>query len=373
MWGKPRFGSEFRDPEVAKLLADSIRARLGRPLAFMEVCGTHTVSIFRHGLRSMLPARVRLLSGPGCPVCVTPNVEIDKAIALARTENVKLVTFGDMMKVPGSYSSLAEVRGEGADVVVAYSTIDAIEMARQNPKMSVVFFGIGFETTAPTVAASVLQAEELGLKNYFVVSAHKTMPRAMKALLDSGDIRLDGFLCPGHVSTIIGAEPYEFITREYGLPCVIAGFEPVDVLKAIDMLVEQADSGRASVQVQYSRAVRWRGNESALEMMYRVFEPCDSEWRGLGSIPDSGLRLRSRYRWFDAVEQFKIEVPMPREPKGCLCGDVLRGVKSPPDCQLFRGACTPEHPVGPCMVSSEGTCSAWYVYGLDGCAEVQEV
>ncbi|MFH1560854.1 MAG: hydrogenase formation protein HypD [Chloroflexota bacterium] len=357
-----KFIDEFRQLAPAQALASRIRRWAGPPVNIMEVCGTHTVAIFRHGLRELLPPQVRLLSGPGCPVCVTSNAEIDKAIALASDPRVILSTFGDMMKVPGSYSSLSEAKARGADIRVAYCAMEALEIARDNPSRDVVFFGVGFETTAPTTAASILEAERLGLKNYFFLSVHKLIPPAMKALLEAGEVGIDGFLCPGHVSTIIGSQPYEFIPRDFGIPCVITGFEPVDILQGIAMILEMRAEGKAEVAIQYRSAVRPEGNPPAVETMARVFRVDEAEWRGIGIIPESGLRLVKGLRSFAAEEHFKIKTRPARQVAACRCGEVLRGLCTPPECRLFGTGCTPEHPVGPCMVSSEGTCSAWFLY-----------
>lgn len=357
-----RFISEFRQPALAQALAARIRKWEGTPVNIMEVCGTHTVAIFRHGLRGLLPPQVRLLSGPGCPVCVTPNAEIDRAIALASDPKVVLVTFGDMMKVPGSYSSLSEAKAGGADIRVVYSAMDALDIARHNRDRAVVFFGVGFETTAPTTAASILEADRLGLRNYFFLSVHKLVPPAMKALLEAGEVRIDGFICPGHVSAIIGSRPYDFIPRDYGIPCVIAGFEPVDILQAIAMLLKMRAEGKAEVAIQYCRAVRPEGNPQALETMARVFQVGPAEWRGIGIIPQSGLWLSKGLERFAVEEHFEVRTRPVRHVTACRCGEVLRGLCTPPQCRLFGAACTPEHPVGPCMVSSEGTCSAWLLY-----------
>jgi hydrogenase expression/formation protein HypD len=332
----------------------------------MEVCGTHTVAIFKHGIRQFLPEKVNLLSGPGCPVCVTPNADIDKAIALAQSAEVILATFGDMMKVPGSYSSLHQVKAAGADIRVVYSILDALKIAEDNPRKSVVFFGVGFETTAPTTASAILEAERQGIDNFFFLSVHKLIPPAMRALLDSDEVHIDGFICPGHVSTIIGSAPYEFIPREYGIPCVIAGFEPLDILQAIDMLLEHIIAQEPQVDIQYRRAVRREGNPIALKYLSTVFAVTDTCWRGIGIIPDSGLKLAQQYQPFDAEQAFKIVTRPAKEAAGCRCGDILRGVSAPPECRLFAKVCTPEHPVGPCMVSTEGTCAAWYLYGGEG-------
>lgn len=358
-----KYLDEFRDSDLAARLVERIHRRPATPVNLMEVCGTHTVAVFRHGIRQLLPEQVSMVSGPGCPVCVTANRDIDWAIAFARRPGAILATFGDMLKVPGSFSTLQQARAEGADVRVVYSTLDALQIARANPGRPVVFFGIGFETTAPTIACSILEAERLGIGNYYVFSVHKVMPPPMRALVASGEIRIDGFLCPGHVSAIIGSEPYRFLPREYGIPCVISGFEPLDILQSIDMLLEMRAEGKAEVRIQYRRVVRPEGNRVALEQMYRVFQPADAEWRGLGVIPGSGLEVREEYARFDARRAFQVDPGPTREHVGCRCGEVLRGVVAPPECALFGGVCTPESPVGPCMVSSEGTCSTWYLFG----------
>ncbi|UCH87785.1 MAG: hydrogenase formation protein HypD [Dehalococcoidia bacterium] len=358
-----RYVREFHDAAAARGLAATIERITSRSVNLMEVCGTHTVAIFRHGIRDLLPPPLSMLSGPGCPVCVTTNGDIDKAIALAEQPGLTLATFGDMMKVPGSYQSLQQVKADGSDVRVVYSPRDAVCMARDNPQRPVVFFAVGFETTVPTIAASLLEAEALGLKNFYLISVHKLIPPAMLALLEAGDVRIDGFICPGHVSVVIGSQPYQFIPQQYGVPCVITGFEPLDVLQGIEMLLRQIAENRAEVEIQYRRGVRPEGNPLARELVSRVFETSDADWRGLGCIPASGLKLRPEYSRFDAEEAFAIKPPPTKEHKGCLCGDILRGVKTPPECPLFAGTCTPERPVGPCMVSSEGTCAGWYQYG----------
>lgn len=358
-----RLVREFRNSEIARRIAKRLATRVEYPVQFMEVCGTHTVSIFKHGLRQLLPQNVTMLSGPGCPVCVTTNADIDKAVALTRRPDVILTTFGDMLKVPGSQSSLQQAKAEGGDVRMVYSTLDALRIAQNNPTRSIVFFAVGFETTAPTIAASILEAERLNLTNYYIISVHKLIPPAMKLLLDSGEVRIDGFLCPGHVSTIIGSEPYDFLVRDYGIPCVVAGFEPLDILQSVDMLLQRVATKTASVEIEYSRGVRPEGNKAALDILYRVFEVADADWRGLGTLPASGLKLRANYRRFDAEKVFDIEAGPTREHAGCKCGDVLRGAITPAQCPLFGRVCTPDHPVGPCMVSSEGTCSTWHQYG----------
>jgi hydrogenase expression/formation protein HypD len=354
---------EYRDPELARRLVASIHGAFRKPIRLMEFCGGHTVSIARHGIRQLLPDAIEMLSGPGCPVCVTANADLDKAIALAEMPGVTVATFGDMVRVPASRSSLQQVKAEGGDVRVVYSTLDALEIARGDRSRNVVFVGIGFETTAPTVAASVLQAEQQGIDNYYVLSLHKTCPPVMEALLRSGEVRLDGIVCPGHVSAVIGSQPYEFIPRDYGIGCVVSGFEPLDILQCIGMLAAQIEAGQPRVEIAYRRGVSPEGNTRARELLDRVFEPCDANWRGMGVVPLSGLRLREEYRRFDAGAAFEFRAGDPVEPDGCICGDILRGVSAPSDCPLFRGPCSPENPVGPCMVSSEGTCSAYYLYG----------
>jgi hydrogenase expression/formation protein HypD len=321
------------------------------------------VAIFRHGIRQLLPSNVSMLSGPGCPVCVTANADLDKAIALAEMPGVTLCTFGDMLKVPGSESSLQRARARGADVRVVYSPLDALRIAAGLPHRQVVFYGVGFETTAPTVAASILEAQRRGLANYSIVSVHKLVPPALRALLAAAEVHIDGFLMPGHVSAIIGSRPYEFIPQEHGIPCVIGGFEPLDILQAIDMLLAQIAAGQARVEIAYRRAVPPEGNPAALATMQQAFEEKDATWRGIGLIPGSGLAVRPALATFDAERRFAIRTPPTKEPHGCRCGEVLRGVIRPPQCPLFGKTCTPENPVGPCMVSFEGTCSAWYQYG----------
>jgi len=329
----------------------------------MEFCGGHTVAILKYGIRQLISPTVEMLSGPGCPVCVTANADLDKAIAMAHLPDVILTTFGDMMKVPGSHSSLQQARAEGADVRIVYSTLDALQVARNNPEGSVIFLGIGFETTAPTIAASILQAEAQGIDNYFVFVLHKLTPPVTVALLALGEVKFDGIIGPGHVSTIIGSRVWESLPRDYHMPCVISGFEPLDILQCIAMLAAQVERGEAGVEIAYRRSVRPDGNRTALALMERVFESCDANWRGMGIVPNSGLKLSTEYGRFDAERVFTVEPGPTEEPQGCACGEILRGIKSPPECPLFGGACTPVHPVGPCMVSAEGACAAHYRYG----------
>lgn len=358
-----KYITEFRSSELAEGLISQIKRRAKTPARFMEFCGGHTVTIFRYGIRQVLPSTIEMVSGPGCPICVTANADLDKAIALSKIPGVIIATFGDMLKVPGSRSSLQKVKAEGAEVQTVYSTTDALRIAEVNPDKSVVFLGIGFETTAPTIAASILQAEEKGLKNYYVLSLHKLCPPVIRALLDSGEVKFQGLICPGHVSAIIGSHPWEFIANEYDIPCVVSGFEPLDILQCVDMLVTQIENGQSRVEIAYKRGVRPEGNQQALKLMERVFEPCHAWWRGIGEVAQSGLKIRQKYQRFDAEATFEIEPGPVSEPAGCICGDILRGVKTPADCRLFGKVCTPQNPVGPCMVSAEGSCSAYYLYG----------
>jgi hydrogenase expression/formation protein HypD len=358
-----KYVEEYRDPELGKKLLERIHQRSRKHIKLMEFCGGHTVAIFKHGLRQLLPANIEMLSGPGCPVCVTAGADLDKAIALGKIPDVIITSFGDMVRVPGSFSSLQQARAEGADVRIVYSTQDALAIARANPAKAVVFIGIGFETTAPTVAASILQAEQENLKNYFVLSLHKICPPIMKAILDLGEVKINGIICPGHVSAIIGSHPYQFIADDYHIAGAISGFEPVDILLAIDRLVEQIESGQPKVEIAYRRGVKAEGNLPALRLMDNVFKVGEANWRGIGMVPWSGLNIREKYAKFDAEKNFTIKVGQSREPKGCICGAVLRGVSTPNNCKLFRKTCTPEHPVGPCMVSSEGSCATYYQYG----------
>jgi hydrogenase expression/formation protein HypD len=357
----PRMTDGARDREAGLArLTDALTAAAGdRSLTFMEVCGTHTMAISRFGLRGLLPEGMRLVSGPGCPVCVTAMRDLDHVVALARVPEVTIVTFGDLVRVPSSRTSLAEERAAGADVRVVYSPADAVAVAADEPSRQVVFAGIGFETTAPTVAATVLEAQQRGLANLSVFSLHKTMPRPLRALLELGEIGLDGFILPGHVSVVTGSLCYEFLPREYGVGGVVAGFEAEDVLRALELLARQREP---VIENEYTRAVDPGGNPVARAVMERVFEPCDADWRGLGVIPGSGLALREQYAAFDAARRFAVDPGETLEPNGCRCGDVLRGVLDPAECALFGQRCTPESPVGACMVSSEGSCAARYRY-----------
>ncbi len=357
-----KYLDEYRDRDIVSTLTKRINSAVTKDIRLMEICGTHTMAIFRYGIRSLLSDRVELISGPGCPVCVTAMEDIDRAIELSKVPGLILTTFGDMLRVPGSESSLQRESAMGADVRVVYSTFDALDIAQQNPDREVVFLGIGFETTAPTVAGAIKVAREKNIRNFSVFSVHKLLPPAMEALISDGELKIDGFICPGHVSTIIGLSPYKEVVKRYKIPCVIVGFEPVDIMEGIFMLVDQIEGGRAEAEIQYRRVVRPEGNPEAIKIMNQIFEPCDSNWRGLGFIPESGLRIRDDYRDFDALERFEINVRDAKEPPGCRCAEVLKGILKPPECSLFRKVCSPSNPIGACMVSSEGTCSAYYKY-----------
>lgn len=352
----------FRDPAVARHLIDALHEVSHTPVKFMEVCGTHTMAIAKNGLRDVMPETVKLLSGPGCPVCVTANADIDLAIEVGRQPGVVLTTFGDMMKVPGSYSSLASEKAAGHDIRVVYSPLDSLALAEQLPDKHVAFLGVGFETTAPTVALAIREAKRRGLANWSALCLHKTVPGALRALVNDPEVQITGFILPGHVSTIIGSEPYRFLAEEYGVPGVITGFEPVDVLQGVWMLAKQVAEGRAEIEIAYSRGVMPQGNPVAVAVIKEVFAPVDAEWRGMGVIPGTGLALRPEFARWDTRERVPVTPPAPREIKGCQCGDVLRGVVLPYECRLFGKSCTPEHPIGPCMVSSEGSCAAYYRY-----------
>ena len=348
----------------ASIILKEISGLADGHIRLMEVCGTHTVSIFRSGIRSLLPEGVELISGPGCPVCVTPVGEIDRAIALAQIEDVTLLTFGDLMRVPGTCSSLNQERAMGRDIRVVTSPLDVLEIAMCEPQRRIIFFAVGFETTSPAIAAAVKEARRKGIVNVYLLSSQRLIPPAIRALLSSRDVKIDGFILPGHVSVIIGKTPYSFVAREFSLMGVITGFEALDILQGVYMLLCQRKEGRSEIEVQYTRAVKEEGNQVALEIMKEVFEPLSARWRGLGMIPESGLALREEFKEMDAAVVFDIPYKDRKDPAGCLCGEILQGLKSPADCPLFDTRCTPESPVGPCMVSSEGSCAAYYTYGV---------
>lgn len=366
-----KYVDEFRDPAKAKILLkeigeliDTIDICRQRPLQLMEVCGGHTHSIFRFGLKQMLPDAIELVHGPGCPVCVLPMGRVDDCVALAQTPGVIFTTFGDAIRVPGSQQSLLQAKASGADVRIVYSPLDALNIARQQPDKEVIFFGLGFETTMPSTALTVLQAEREDIKNFSLFCNHITIIPTIKAILDSPDLQLDGFLGPGHVSMVIGQRPYRFIAEHYRRPLVIAGFEPLDILHSIWMVLRQLRDGRCEVENQYQRIVPENGNAAALNAISQVFELREFfEWRGLGSIDHSGVRMRETYAAFDAERKFAVPNLKIADPKACQCGEVLKGVIKPWECKVFGSACTPETPLGALMVSSEGACAAYYQYG----------
>ncbi len=355
----------FRSADLVSALTAKLQQTVTRPIKIMEVCGSHTMSIFHHGIRDLLPANLQLLSGPGCPVCVTPQGYIDNAIQLAQNKEVILTSFGDMLRVPGNHSSLLKEKAAGHDIRLLYSPLDAVEIAAANPQRQVVFLGVGFETTAPVVAVAILEAARRNLDNFSVFSAHKLVPPAMEALCADNSLQVDGFLCPGHVSTVIGLEPYRFLAEKHHKPAVIAGFEIVDILHALLLIAEMLDQGKPAAVNAYPRAVADAGNPTAREILNRLFMPTASIWRGLGEIADSGLQLRPEFYRFDAAVQFNLAETETQTPNGCSCGDILRGLKTPPQCLLYKKACTPQTPMGACMVSSEGTCAAYYKYIVD--------
>ncbi|PLX87143.1 MAG: hydrogenase formation protein HypD [Desulfuromonas sp.] len=359
----------YRDPHIGAALLKKMAERLGdRPqtITLMEVCGTHTMAIYRAGIRALLPPQVRLISGPGCPVCVTPIEDIDRAIALTRRPDTLIATFGDMMRVPGSHSSLQREKATGANVRIVYSPLDALKLAKNHPDKTVIFLGIGFETTAPAVAGSLLEARRQGVKNYQVLCSHKTMPAPMAELASDPDLAIDGFLCPAHVSAIIGAEAFRPLCEDHALPCAVTGFEPLDILQGIDMLLDQVMTEQARIDNQYRRVVKPEGNRRARHILYQVFEPDLAVWRGLGPITNSGLRIREDFAEHDAVRQIPLQTAPAPEPTDCRCGDILKGKTAPQHCPQFGASCTPETPIGACMVSAEGSCAAAYKYDQKG-------
>ena len=366
-----KYVDEFRDPAKAQTLINGIQALVAqidicrsRPLQIMEVCGGHTHTIFRYGIQTMLPEQIELIHGPGCPVCVLPMGRVDDCVAIAEAPGVIFTTFGDAMRVPGSRKSLMQAKAEGADVRMVYSPLDALSLARANPGRQVVFFGLGFETTMPSTALTVLQAEREGICNFSLFCNHITIVPTIKAILDSPELTLDGFLGPGHVSMVIGTRPYEFIARHYHRPLVVTGFEPLDILQSIWMVLRQIKDGRCEIENQYTRVVPERGNAAGLEAVARVFELREFfEWRGLGSIDHSGVRIREAYSHYDAERKFDVPALRIADPKSCQCGEVLKGVIKPWQCKVFGSACKPETPLGALMVSSEGACAAYYQYG----------
>ncbi len=357
-----KYVSEYRDPELARSLIDRILATASRPRVLMEVCGGQTHTIVRQGLQELLRGAVDMIHGPGCPVCVTPLEQIDRALHLAARPDVIFTSFGDMLRVPGSDGDLLRVRARGGEVRVVYSPLDALEIARAQPDREVVFFAVGFETTAPANAMAVWRARELGVSNFSVLVSHVTVPPAIRAILDAPDNRVEAFLAAGHVCTVMGWKEYEPLVEEYGVPIVVTGFESVDILEGIYMAIRQLEEGRAEVENQYVRSVRRAGNEPAQELVSKVFVPVDRKWRGIGEIPQSGLGLRKDFAAFDAEKRFQLESIRTSEPEACMAGDVLRGRIKPFECPAFGDECTPERPLGAPMVSSEGACAAYYNY-----------
>jgi hydrogenase expression/formation protein HypD len=358
-----KYIDEYRNSDLVRSLSAKIKRISSKNIRLMEVCGGHTMSIQKFGILTFLPENIQLISGPGCPVCVSDLRFIDKATAYARMKDVIIASFGDLIRVPGSQSTLDEEKANGADIRIIYSPVDAIHLALENKNKKVVFLGIGFETTAPGTAAAIVRAHKLKLNNFFVLSTHKLMPPAMKALIDE-DVALDGYIAPGHVSTITGSHIYDFIAEDLKIPVVVSGFEPTDVLQSILMLVQQIEQKEPKVEIQYKRVVTENGNVKAQQILNDVFIPADEWWRGLGVLPNSGLQIADKYKAFDVNVGIPITVPEPKEPKGCICGEILKGIKMPKECKLFGKVCTPENPVGACMVSTEGSCQAYYKYNI---------
>ena len=356
-----KYVGEYRRKELILAVSEELKKISKKKITLMEVCGGHTMAIHRFGLHTLLPPTIRLLSGPGCPVCVSGQHFLDTAIAYSRLPGAIITTYGDLIRVPGSVSSLEKEKANGHDIRIIYSVLEALEIAKSNPENQVIFLGIGFETTAPATAAAIVEAKKANLTNFFVLSAHKVMPPVMKALVEEG-VRIDGFIAPGHVSAITGTSIYDDLAAVYRLGVVIAGFEPADIMQAILMLVNQIESDTPKVEIQYQRVVQGEGNKMAQGLLAEVFELKDDRWRGLGIIPKSGLKIREEFSPFDAEKHFSVTVPEPADPKGCICGSILRGLKTPNECNLFAKACTPSEPVGACMVSGEGTCATYYKY-----------
>lgn len=359
---KLKYIDEFRDKKLVQDLAAEIKKISRKKISIMEVCGGHTMAIQKFGIPSLLPGNIELLSGPGCPVCVTSNKFIDSAVALSRLDDIIITTYGDLIRVPGSSSSLDNEKAKGADIRIVYSTLEALEIARNNKNKKVVFLGIGFETTAPSSAIAILEASKQNINNFHLFSSHKIMPPAMAALIDEG-IKIDGYIGPGHVTTVAGAKMYAGLAEKYNLSIVVSGFEPVDIMQSIYFLVRQRENARPSVEIQYKRVVTEEGNTKAQQIINEIFETRDDWWRGLGVLKDSGLGIRKKYEFFDAEKQIAVNVEPTKEPKGCICGEILKGLKKPDDCKLFRKVCSPSNPVGACMVSNEGSCQAYYNFG----------
>ncbi|MCK5028085.1 MAG: hydrogenase formation protein HypD [Bacteroidales bacterium] len=356
-----KYIDEYRNAEVVHKISERLKSYDNLDISLMEVCGGHTMAIHRFGIPSLLPKGIKLISGPGCPVCVSSINFIDKAIALSEIDDVIITTYGDLIRVPGSQTSLEKEKSKGADIRIVYSTLEALNIAKANQDKKVVFLGIGFETTAPASAVAIQKVFNEKITNFYLLSAHKIMPPVMEALLND-EVKIDGFICPGHVSTITGSNIYNFIPEKYKIACVVTGFEPTDLMQSIDMLANQIVNNNQKVEIQYSRAVIKDGNAKAQAIMNEVFETRNDFWRGIGEIPNSGLKLREKYKYFDAELVFDIKVESKSENKACICGDILRGLKTPKDCKLFGKTCSPVNPIGACMVSSEGSCAAYYKY-----------
>jgi len=359
-----KFVDEFRNEAYAKSLVKSIQNITDKKINIMEVCGSHTMAIFRYGIRDILPSNIKLISGPGCPVCVTPQSYIDTALELSTLRDVIITTFGDMIRVPGKKTSLMKRKAEGTDIRMVYSPMDAMTIAQNNPTKKVVFLSVGFETTAPMTAVTILEAKKQNINNLFFLTAHKLVPPVMGALMEDKEVNIDGFLLPGHVSAVIGEKVYEFLSYKYNIPGVITGFEPLDLLKGFNTLITMINKKDFRIANDYKRIVRYTGNEKAMEYLNKVFDISDSTWRGIGLVPNSGYMLNKEYENYDAIKHFRIDYKDYDGCPGCRCGDILKGKITPLECPLFKKACTPENPVGSCMVSSEGTCAAYYRYNL---------
>jgi hydrogenase expression/formation protein HypD len=356
-----KYIDEYRNKNLILAASEELKRVSKKEISLMEVCGGHTMAIRRFGLEALLPPTIRLISGPGCPVCVSSQHFIDTAVAYSHFPDTVITTYGDLIRVPGSGTSLEKEKANGYDIRIIYSLLEAIEIAKNNPGKSIIFLGIGFETTAPATAAAIMQAKKNDIANFFVLSAHKIMPPVMKALVEEG-IRINGFIAPGHVSAVTGTAIYDDLSYDYQIGVVVSGFEPADLMQSILMLTHQVESGNPKVEIQYKRAVQRDGNKTAQQLMNEVFEPKDDTWRGLGVIPLSGLKIKENFSAFDAGRYFKVDVPESSVPKGCICGLILRGLKTPDDCSLFAERCTPADPVGACMVSGEGTCATYFKY-----------
>jgi hydrogenase expression/formation protein HypD len=356
-----QYVDEYRQKDLILSVAENLKAISKKEIVLMEVCGGHTMAIHRFGLTTLLPSNIRLISGPGCPVCVSSQHFIDMAMAYSKIKGTIITTYGDLIRVPGSSTSLEKERAAGSDIRIVYSALESLEIARENPDKNIIFLGIGFETTAPATAATIIQAKKEKISNFFVLSAHKVMPPVMKALVEDG-VKINGFIAPGHVTAITGTAIYNELASVYGLGVVVSGFEPADLMQAILMLAVQMESGTPKVEVQYQRVVHKKGNIVAQQLLNEVFFHGDDSWRGLGMIPESGLKIREDFSAFDAEKHFSVYVPESKEPKGCICGLILRGLKTPEDCALFAKKCSPADPVGACMVSGEGTCATYYKY-----------